>query len=109
MSEHGYNRYTHGCRCEVCREAKADYQREKRAQARKIARAYTTPTDGRPVVRGRRMRSGDLRYVVADAKHGSAASYVELGCRCVPCTDANTAKVAAEMERRRARRMGVAS
>lgn len=103
---HGYGPYTNGCRCDVCKAAKADYQRAKRADARAVAAQYTTPmkTSDRPVVPGRRrMRVGDLRYVVAAAKHGSAASYIELGCRCIPCTDALIAKRAAERSRARRR------
>lgn len=31
MTRHGYGAYTNGCRCEVCRRAKAAYMRLKRA------------------------------------------------------------------------------
>lgn len=96
-AEHGYSPYTHGCRCQVCRDAKADYQRARRRTALETARAATDTS-----CRGAD-RTGKVRHIVPTAKHGSAASYVELGCRCWDCTDAISAKRAAESRRQRAR------
>lgn len=75
---HGYNRYTHGCRCEECRAAKATYMRDKRARARAV---------GQRVVEG--------------IKHGTAG-YKDHLCRCETCLGAKTA----EWERRKARDVG---
>lgn len=56
MSAHGYGKYTQGCRCGVCREAKRLYERKRRAE---------------------RLASGDLH-------HGTRHGY-DSGCRCVDC------------------------
>jgi hypothetical protein len=32
--DHGYSRYADGCRCDVCRAAKAAYMRARRAEAK---------------------------------------------------------------------------
>lgn len=56
MSGHGYSRYTHGCRCEVCREAKRLYEKQRRAE---------------------RLATGDIH-------HGTRHGY-DSGCRCVDC------------------------
>jgi hypothetical protein len=65
LAEHGYNRYSNGCRCETCRAAKAAYIGERR----RAATARAAP--------GR---------VVPGIKHGTRRGYKELGCRCEPCT-----------------------
>ena len=64
---HGYIRYTHGCRCGVCRKAKAEYSRQRRATARSAAAD----------------RSADLSFT-----HGTRFGYEERGCRCRPCLTA---------------------
>ena len=79
MSEaHGYTAYTRGCRCDECRQAKADYMRGRRAMARYKAQKHT---DGRP-------GPGVARYLAPKATHGTRAGYDEHGCRCEPCTAA---------------------
>lgn len=55
MTRHGYVAYSNGCRCKVCREAKAAYLREKRADA------------GR---RRRLVESGGGRYLATGITHG---------------------------------------
>ncbi len=62
LSTHGYGPYSKGCRCEVCRRAKADYMRDRRAAAR-------AKPQGK----------------VAGILHGSRAGYEEHGCRCTLC------------------------
>lgn len=66
---HGYTGYsTHGCRCDICREAKRAYQaalRDRRAAARKSGEAAPT--------------------------HGTRTTYVEYRCRCTPCVNAQRA------------------
>lgn len=96
---HGYIPYTHGCRCALCRAAKADYQRAKRQAGYALANAVAAPGDGPPINRvGRPIRSGSIRYVAPGVRHGSATSYVESSCRCLDCTRAATAKRRAERE-----------
>lgn len=68
---HGYNRYTRGCRCEVCKQAKAAYMRERRAEARRL----TQITPNRYV----------RRHAGRDVKHGTSFAYYEVGCRCQAC------------------------
>ena len=70
--EHGYLAYTHGCRCDECRAAKAAYMREKRAAAREAA--------------GTLIDSLGRNYVPG-IKHG-AAGYKDHLCRCEVCTAA---------------------
>lgn len=57
MSAHGYNQYANGCRCEVCREAKRDYERK-----------------------SRKRRAANLSRV----NHGKRSTY-DAGCRCDQC------------------------
>lgn len=68
MSEHGYVPYTRGCRCDVCRKAKAEYM-SKRRQAAVAAREAGGP--------------------VGPLKHGTRYAYEERGCRCSPCSKAH--------------------
>lgn len=70
MSTHGYGAYTRGCRCDVCRDAKADYMRERRAGARRAAHDH-----------------GPF-HTATGITHGTRHGYEEHGCRCLPCTDA---------------------
>jgi hypothetical protein len=89
MNGHGYNPYAHGCRCEVCRAAKAAYVRAKRAAARERARGPLIVKDG----------PNELRNYVPGIKHGTAG-YKDHLCRCEVCT----ASQAAEDARRKAAR-----
>ncbi len=86
---HGYNAYANGCRCEVCRAAKAAYMRTKRAATLALSRRFTDD-------RG--------RYLAQGITHGTAAGYVDYRCRCRPCTTAATAKTARERRAQMARR-----
>lgn len=91
LSGHGYNAYTYGCRCDVCRKAKADYMRERRAQGRIEARKFTRGAGGgRPTKHDARI-PGATRFVAPNVKHGTRYAYEEHGCRCFPCTDARLA------------------
>lgn len=66
---HGYGRYTSGCRCEVCTEAKRVYtagRRERAAQRRVSAQAR-----------------GSV-YIAEGIKHGYSG-YQNYGCRCLVC------------------------
>lgn len=87
MSVHGkrstYN--NHDCRCIPCTEAQRAYQVELRARLnarRKAAERFTK----RPA---------------AHLVHGSAPTYINHGCRCGPCTEANTLKTAEQRAKRR--------
>lgn len=80
-AEHGYYLYTAGCRCAVCRAAKAKYIREKRAAAR--ARALVGTNRG--------------AHLVPGIKHG-IFGYQEHRCRCDVCVD-----TAREVKRRQYR------
>jgi hypothetical protein len=67
MVDHGYVPYTHGCRCQVCKDAKAAYQRDLRADA---------------------TRNAQPGVMAAGGKHGTRAAYKDRGCRCDQCTAA---------------------
>lgn len=88
MSDHGYGRYSHGCRCEVCRAAKAAYLRRRRAVAAALARKHT---------------NGGWRHLAQGVTHGTAFVYKDAGCRCGPCTEAASLKRKLEECRRRER------
>ena len=64
MTGHGYGPYTNGCRCDICRAAKAAYQANRRA----AASLATTP--------------------VPDGLTHGRAGYEEHGCRCEICVKA---------------------
>lgn len=70
---HNYSSYTRGCRCDVCRRAKADYQRDLVARRR----ANGTP----------------------DHVHGTFNGYRNYGCRCDRCTEANRLRMAEYLPR----------
>lgn len=72
-ADHGYGRYTTGCRCDVCKAAKRAYGRNRRALAR--ARRDAARAEGR-------------EYVAAVVKHGLYA-YQNHSCRCLTCKLAN--------------------
>lgn len=87
--DHGYVRYSRGCRCDTCRQAKADYMRDRRAAARRTAQAHTQSSTGNRGSRFTAFSPGASRHVVNTHKHGRYA-YDELGCRCEVCTTAKT-------------------
>lgn len=78
MIEHGGSGagYVRGCRCDVCTQANTD-----RCRARRDERlAARVEVNGRLVV-------VDETQV---ENHGKRSTYMNWGCRCVPCTDSNT-------------------
>jgi hypothetical protein len=62
---HGVSRYSHGCRCGVCRAAATAAQAVWRHSRRSVP-------------------------VPDDVPHGTSSTYVNWSCRCRPCTAANT-------------------
>ena len=103
MSTHGYGAYSKGCRCGVCRSAKAAYMRERRAAGRDAARAATDAATWSGGARAVAAETGARRYVSPVAQHGTRAGYEEHGCRCFDCTDANTRARAKERTRAKER------
>jgi hypothetical protein len=79
---HGGTRYNRGCTCDVCLRA----HRERLAQLRREHAAARVLIDGRLVATGA-------------PQHGSRSTYVNWMCRCVPCTAAHTASLAARRRR----------
>lgn len=71
--EHGYNRYTYGCRCGICRDAKSAYMRDSRERRRRARRLVQARGVGRNYVDG--------------ITHGYYG-YVDAFCRCDVCTAA---------------------
>lgn len=69
---HGYGRYSRGCRCGVCRAAKAAYSRSRRSRARTLANLWGNGL------------SRDGRHFVPNITHGRYG-YEERGCRCDIC------------------------
>jgi hypothetical protein len=63
---HGYGAYTHGCRCRVCKAAKAAYMRARRTAA------YI---------------AGPVVVDDPNVAHGRS-TYEERGCRCTWCVGA---------------------
>ncbi len=78
-----HSRYVHGCPCDECRAAHAKYKRGKLWER----------MNERVLVDG--------RLVHPRAPHGTRSGYQNWGCRCVPCTRANTEAMAARRERLR--------
>ncbi len=68
IQQHGYGPYTQGCRCEVCRQAKAAYMQSKRARARSARTA--SPSDA---------------VFIADVRAHGISAYQDQQCRCGPC------------------------
>lgn len=77
MSGHGYSKYTSGCRCEVCRSAKAEYMRSRRAVRTAPAREAIVDERGR------------VRMIAVGITHGTRSGYEEYACRCAPCSTAH--------------------
>jgi hypothetical protein len=73
---HGYSPYTHGCRCQVCRDAKAAYMRDKRSRGHKVRRFVES-------------RPGAGRNYVDGITHGYAG-YQDYSCRCEVCRAASS-------------------
>ncbi|MFE9448361.1 hypothetical protein [Streptomyces sp. NPDC006739] len=81
---HGHPaRYAQGCRCPECRAANAD--RCRGLQERRVADPEAADRAG----------------------HGNASTYQNYGCRCRPCTEANSAKSLAYKQAQRAKRASV--
>lgn len=77
---HGDHRtYSKGCRCTECRAAHAERHQEQ--QRRRVSDPKAADRAG----------------------HGKAPTYQNYGCRCRPCTEANSAKSAAYKAQRRER------
>lgn len=87
FASHGNGSYNRGCRCDVCRKAHADYQRERRAAARAEAQKHTFRPPGSYLA----SEPGNVRYVAPKAKHGTRSGYEYHGCRCLDCTAAHSA------------------
>lgn len=83
MSEHGFTRYGRGCRCEVCRAAKADYTRTRREATRQLRLA--AEAEGRT-------------YVVEGISHG-LSGYKNFNCRCFTCRLSNAEQSARRRNR----------
>jgi hypothetical protein len=71
VTTHGYGAYSNGCRCEICREAKAAYMRKLRDRRHRLRRYVQGLPDAG-------------RYVVDGITHGYAG-YQEFSCRCRIC------------------------
>lgn len=78
--EHGYSAYTHGCRCETCRKAKAGYSARARATGRENARTGRYPSG---------------------VTHGTRSAYEERGCRCAECCARQLERHRADAKRRK--------
>jgi hypothetical protein len=76
VSEHGYGPYTRGCRCDVCRAAKAEYMRARRVTGQ--AKRAAAESDGWG------------RHFVPDITHG-IGGYDNFSCRCSICCSAKRA------------------
>jgi len=75
----GYN--NHGCRCAVCRSAKAEYMRWWRVN--KMNDGQRKVDARRDMARRHATRTG--------FKHGTLDGYTNHSCRCWDCTEAMTA------------------
>ena len=75
-TKHGYGRYTNGCRCDVCTEAKAAYMRAKRSKSQQVPGGLINDKG---------------RYVAPIDKHGTIHGYQQHACRCFDCTAAKSA------------------
>jgi hypothetical protein len=73
-----YRKY--GCRCDPCREAKRRASRQAHAN-RRAREATGLPSPG--------LRAGRPKIPLSERPHGSWVTYCK-GCRCRPCTVANS-------------------
>ena len=78
-----HSAYVGGCRCDGCRAAHTQYCIERRE------------------IRAQKLAAGELT-----APHGSVSTYINLRCRCAPCTVAHTARMRRYHERRRRGEVG---
>jgi len=99
---HGYGPYSTGCRCDICRAAKAAYLRARRAEHREIAAKHTVGSTGKRPAPGTARAPGATRYLAPIANHGTRFGYEEKGCRCFPCSDARALSDRERLARRRA-------
>lgn len=118
IPDHGTNaRYGRGCRCDECRPAASAYYRAGRWRRREaragapatgithgaygyknaLCRCETCVTGHRQLVRDTRAARYaarvpvDGRLVAPGAvRHGAVSTYQNHGCRCLPCTAAQT-------------------
>lgn len=74
---HGYVSYTRGCRCDVCRAAKAAYMSTRRAQGRSVSQDFAA-----------RYPTARLSTLPDGVSHGTRSAYDERGCRCPECSAA---------------------
>lgn len=91
---HGYGRYSRGCRCDICKAAKAEYMRRKRRRATATARIHTIGSDGTTgsqITRATALQPGAIRYIAFGVTHGTRSAYEERGCRCPACTRISSA------------------
>ena len=84
VAGHGYGRYTNGCRCQVCRAAKAAYVRAKRASAAEL-RVWCA-------------LFGE-RYEATGITHG-ITGYQDHHCRCEVCRVAKAVRTARESRKK---------
>lgn len=69
--------YRRGCRCEPCRDAKRRNKNEYYARRKARESAGLPAMSGRP------------KIPLSQRQHGDYVTYCK-GCRCDPCTEANT-------------------
>lgn len=74
---HSYGGYTRGCRCDICRAAKAAYSRARRAVANAPTRTPAINAKGRPIL------------IAEGIRHGTRHGYEEYACRCDACRTAH--------------------
>jgi hypothetical protein len=82
---HSYTGYTHGCRCRICKDAKATYVRDRRKTAF-LAAGFLE----------------DSAAPVPGVTHGTRSAYEERGCRCPQCVAVKRGVWLADSRRRRA-------
>lgn len=87
VATHGYGPYSNGkCKCDTCRTAKRERQRQLRAHWRALREAYV----------------GRAPYTVPGITHG-IGGYANFSCRCLICSDAKATADSYRSDRRRKR------